>query len=195
MYISRKIAHLVSTLLMFLPWPKFFAGPQELDLLPGKIELTVSSDIVFVRLWKSTDKISPRNRLIMMSSYEKFYLMMKQSTSSRFALNIQSFSCSLRNQLNSFLSWWTLRVRTGILSITRIYLVWDDTGWRLWAFRTRSPSACQNVTNAELPDATFALAGSCKGMSATWNCLSASSSVKSTIGTNLPAISSSLLGT
>ena len=40
LYVSRTIAHLASILLMLLPLPIFLADPQELVLLPGKIEGT-----------------------------------------------------------------------------------------------------------------------------------------------------------
>ena len=50
---------------------------------------------------------------------------MEQSTASRFALNIHSFSCSLCNQLNSFLRptscKYTLTVCCGILSSPRVH--------------------------------------------------------------------------
>ena len=50
---------------------------------------------------------------------------MNESTSSSFALIIQSFSCSLCDQLNSFLKSknckWTLRVCTGILLLPKTY--------------------------------------------------------------------------
>ena len=52
---------------------------------------------------QNTDKILHRSRFVLMSGSEKFSLLMKQSTSSRFALIIQSFSCSLCDQLKSFL--------------------------------------------------------------------------------------------
>ena len=42
----------------------------------------------------------------------------------------------------------------------------------------RSPSACQNATNEELSDATFALAGSCNGISDIWEVVLPSSRVK-----------------
>ena len=40
LYVSRMIARLASTLLMLLQLPIFLADPQELVLLPGKIEGT-----------------------------------------------------------------------------------------------------------------------------------------------------------
>ena len=112
--LSAKTAHLASILMMSLPLPIFLADPQELDLLPEKIEITVPSlrkpricslcelsnlhlHLIVVRsttFCQSTDKILPRNRFALMSGSEKSSLLMKQSTSSRFALIIQSFSCS-----------------------------------------------------------------------------------------------------
>ena len=47
----------------------------------------------------------------------------------------------------------------------------------------------ENVTNAEIQDATLALAGSCNGTSHIWEFPSSSSCVKCTIGTYLPDIS------
>ena len=124
LYVSRMIAHLASILLMLLQLPIFLADPQELVLLPGKIEGTdpcVFEKIAHLLLVRavelefahyncaphsflpSTDKLLPRNRFILMSGSEKLSLLMMQSTSSRFALIVQSFSCSWRYQLNSFL--------------------------------------------------------------------------------------------
>ena len=40
LYVRRMIAHLASILLMLLQLPIFLADPQELVLLPGKIEGT-----------------------------------------------------------------------------------------------------------------------------------------------------------
>ena len=58
--------------------------------------------------------------------------------------------------------------------------------------RGRNP-ACENVTNAELFDETFALAGKCNEMSDTSEFVSTSSCVKPTVETNLaPLVSISL---
>ena len=58
---------------------------------------------------------------------------------------------------------------------------------------TVSHPAYQNITNAEVFDGRFALAGSCNGMSDLFEFVSSSSHVKSTIGTNLaPLVSISL---
>ena len=39
--VSRTIAHLASKLLVLPPLPDFLADPQELDSLPGKVEITI----------------------------------------------------------------------------------------------------------------------------------------------------------
>ena len=102
----------------------------------------------------------PRHHYMMMSGSEKFSSLMTQSTSSRFALNIQRSSCSLCNLVNSFLRskncWWTLRVRSGILFVPRSY---PGLRRQLGKFRMKLPSACENVTGAELLDATFCTRG------------------------------------
>ena len=120
---------------MLLPSPIFVADLQEFDLLPEKLAITDPSvfekiallllvrvsELVFGRLMiscHSTDNILPPNHFTLMSGSEEF-LLVDQSTSSRFALNIQSFPCPLCAQLNSFLvsknGWWILGVRTGML--------------------------------------------------------------------------------
>ena len=43
LYGSRIIAHLASILPLLLPLPKNVADPEDHDLLPGKIEITVPS--------------------------------------------------------------------------------------------------------------------------------------------------------
>ena len=63
----------------------------------------LSATFRFTISCQSADNILPRSRFILMSSSEKLSLFLKQSTSGRFALNNQSFSCSLRNQLSIFL--------------------------------------------------------------------------------------------
>ena len=72
---------------------------------------------------QSNDNILPRNRFILKSGSTKFILWMKQSTSSPFAQIIQSFSCSLCNQLNNFLRSKNYRYT---LKSPRIYrgLIW-----------------------------------------------------------------------
>ena len=52
---------------------------------------------------QSTDKMLLRSGFKMMSCTKKLSLLMEQSTSNRLALMVQSFSCSLCNQLNGFL--------------------------------------------------------------------------------------------
>ena len=59
--------------------------------------------VCFTVSCQSVDKVLPRSRFILMSGSKKLSLSMEESTSSRFALMIQSFSRSLCNQLNSFL--------------------------------------------------------------------------------------------
>ena len=124
LYVSRVLAHLASILLMLLPLPNILVDPHEPDLLPEKIEITnplslrksricfmlelsnLHLHFLIVHLTiscQNTDKILRRNRFVLMSGSEMFSLLMKQSTLSRFALIIQSFSCSLCDQLNSFL--------------------------------------------------------------------------------------------
>ena len=123
LHVTRKIAHLASIHLLLLPLPKFLADPQELDLLPGETEKNRSLSlrksricflcelsnlylhIIIVRPTlpcQNTEKILPRNRFISTSSSKKFSLLMQQSTSSHFAHNIQSFSCSLRRRVFVF---------------------------------------------------------------------------------------------
>ena len=84
---------------------------------------------------RSTDNILSRNRFILMNDSEKFSMLMKQSASSRFARTIQSFLRSLCNQVNSYLRsknrWWTLKVRTDMLYLPRVYL-----GLRRYRFDT-----------------------------------------------------------
>ena len=124
---------------------------------------------------------------------------MKQSTSRRVVLNIQSFSRSLCNQLfEQFLEVQELvnpegtNWDTGIAKdLPRSETVSDGDLERSAQSR---PQLVKKVTNAELLDAAFALVGSCNGMSDTIKCPSSSSCVKSTVGTHLPTISSSLLG-
>ena len=102
---------------MLLPFQKSLADLQELDSLPEKIAIIMTSvseknrAICFMfELWNlhlhvkivcsvischSTHKMLPRNRFILMSGSKKLSLLMEQSTSSRFVLVVQSFSCSL----------------------------------------------------------------------------------------------------
>ena len=51
-------------------------------------------------LAKRIDKVLPRSRFTLMSGSKKFSLLMEQNTSSRVVLIVQSFSCSLSNQMN-----------------------------------------------------------------------------------------------
>ena len=96
---------------------------------------------------------------------------MKQSTSSKFALVTQSFSYSLCNSLKSFLSskncWWTLKYALVDFSCKRFPRVRDGKEWRFETVRTRSPSIYENLADAILFDAMFALAGICHGVSDT----------------------------
>ena len=59
--------------------------------------------VCFIVSCQSVDEVLPRSRFILMSGSKKLSLSMEESSSSRFALMIQSFSRSLCNQLNSFL--------------------------------------------------------------------------------------------
>ena len=123
--VSRILGRLDSILLMSPPLPKFVADVQQVDLLSEIIAMTVPSvrikscicfmlemsnmhlHMKIVRITvschQSTDKILPRSSSALQSGSEKFSLLMKLRTSSRHVLVIQSFSCSLCNQLNSFL--------------------------------------------------------------------------------------------
>ena len=96
---------------------------------------------------------------------------MKQSTSSKFALVIQSFSYSLCNSLKSFLSskncWWTLKYALVDFSCKGFPRVRDGKEWRFETIRTNSPSIYENLADAILFDAMFALAGICHGVSDT----------------------------
>ena len=51
---------------------------------------------------QSDDKVWPRSRFILRSGSKKLSLLMEESTSSRFALIMQDYSCSLCDQLNCF---------------------------------------------------------------------------------------------
>ena len=59
--------------------------------------------VCFAISCQSINNILPRGRFILLGGSKKFSFLMDQSTSSHFALITQSFSCSLCNQLNSFL--------------------------------------------------------------------------------------------
>ena len=99
--------------------PKFLADPQELDLeiatpcvfekvahllLVRAVELVSARQVVrLVLSCQSTREILPRNRLVLKSGSEKFFLLMKQSSSSPFEQNIQCISRSMCGKLNSFL--------------------------------------------------------------------------------------------
>ena len=82
--------------------------------LPNVFELSnMYFRITIVRLivsCQNTDKILSCTRFILMTISEKFSLLIMWSTSIRFALNIQSFLCSLCNQLNNevTISLWKL---------------------------------------------------------------------------------------
>ena len=108
MHGSRILAHLSSTLLMLLPSPKNLPGLQELrkSRIFFKFELSNICTLqvcASLFLAKALTKMLPRGRFILLSGSEKLSLLMRQSTSSRFALIIESLLCSLCNQLNSFL--------------------------------------------------------------------------------------------
>ena len=144
---------------------------------------------------QSTDKILPRNRLSFMSGSEKFSLLMRQSTSSRFALNIQSFSCSLCNQSKSFLSskncWWTLT--SGYVmrycDSQRFPLVWD--GMKTWNIPHEITLCLWERYQCRIIRCDVTRAGSGNGMS---DIRQFALCVNSNIGTNLPATSNSQLG-
>ena len=89
-------------------------------------------------VFQSTDKILPRNRFILLSSNEKLSSLMKQSTSSGFALNIQSFTCSEVQELlvNPEGTHWNT------VTAKEFSPVCDGMVWRLGTFRVKSPSAC-----------------------------------------------------
>ena len=100
-YASRTVAHLASILPLLLSLPNVLAAPQELDMFPGKIEMTVPS--VFEKiahLYLHNNSCAPHHSLPKHRQY--FALCTKQITSRRFALTIQSFLCSLCDQLHSF---------------------------------------------------------------------------------------------
>ena len=104
----------------------------------------------------------PRNRFILMSGSEKLTLLMKHSTSCRFALNFSELLVLVLQpnvqflDLNRFLTSknyrCTLKMRNGILQLPRIY-----SGLRRYWMETWNI----HDTNADLFDETFALAGSC----------------------------------
>ena len=102
--------------------------------------------------------------------------------------------CNTLDSLRSKNCRYTLRYVQGYWNCQEFTLVWLGIGWRLGTFRTRWPSACENVTNAVLFNGVFAHAGCCNAVSDMWDFVSSSSSVKSTTGTYLPLISISLLG-
>ena len=143
------------------------------------------------------DQVFPRSRHMLMSGSKKFSLLMKQSTSSRFALNIQRFSCPLCNQLNSFFEVQELQVHfegmvretvTAKDSHSDLVLAGDCEH-----FRRGSLPSCESVANAELFNGKIALAGSCNGMSDMWEFVSSSSCVKATVGANLAPLVSFFL--
>ena len=79
----------------------------------------------FIISFPSTDISLPRSRFTLMYGSKKFSLLMEKGTSSNFPLIVQSFSCSLCNQLNRFLRSKnrrnTLKVRTKIKQLPRIH--------------------------------------------------------------------------
>ena len=120
--------------------------------------------LCFIDSCESVDEVLPRSRFILTSGSKKFSLLMEQRASSRFAVIVQSFSCSLCNHLNRFLGSknckYILRVCYGILRLPRIHtgLIWCE-------HFARGLPACEDVTFAEMFDKTSALAGSCNWMS------------------------------
>ena len=81
---------------------------------------------------QSTEKIMPRNRFVLMSGSQKLPLFMNRRTSSRFALNIQSFSCSLSEPFAA-------------LPCTKSH--WDTRGW---IFASRQSAFDKNIVSAPL---------------------------------------------
>ena len=108
--------------------------------------------VCFTVSCQSIDKVLPRSHFILMSGSKKLSLLMDQSTSSCFLLIIQSFSCSLCDQLNRFLGSkncrYTSRTCDRYCICQGFAPVWIGIGQRLWIFYTGSLPARENVTNS-----------------------------------------------
>ena len=133
--------------MMSLPLPNLLADFQELDLLPERIaknsalclwenracascstrrtcicKLSLCASLF---LAKVLTRFLSRSRFVLMSGSKKFSLLMEWSTSNRFALNIQSFSCSSCNKLNRFLRStyckYTFGICDGIRKLPKIH--------------------------------------------------------------------------
>ena len=161
LYVSRKLVRRVSIILMSLPWPGFLTDFQVPDLLREKFAITVPfvfgeiAHLLHVRVAKlasarcnsvlryflpSIDKVLFRSHFILLSGSKKFSLLVEHSTSSRFALIIQSFSCSLCNQLNRFLRSKTATTLwvyvAGYCNCQGFASVWFGINGRLWTLCT-----------------------------------------------------------
>ena len=105
LYVGRKLAHPAHLLLMLLPLP-FFSLIVE-SLICFLFEMPNMYLHIFIARYiiscQRTDNILPRKRSVLMSGSELLFLLTKHSSSSRFALDVQSFTCSLSNLLSSYL--------------------------------------------------------------------------------------------
>ena len=180
LYVSRLIGRLASIFLMLL-------HPQELDLLRREIEMTVPfvfEKIVYLLLVRAVEFANYTCRLhhVMPTPWQDVAsqpLHIDEQHREIFFVDetkhVEQFRAEHSERLvvvgypvEQFLEVQELQVTLGCMYLgncnwKRIHPTWVGLGWRFGIFCTRSPSACENVTNANFSNATFPVAGSCKG--------------------------------